>query len=519
MKKMFAVLFAVFAVSFGFHPMYAQEMSRRDVLRYALDSEVSDLIDALIEENNDEYTEELADLFSRTKNVGVKERVFKLFAAQNNPVLESQCVSILSDPYEQRKSLVAAAADYAGELSLPSALPAVRSLVDTEDYDFASAAVRALGKAGVKEDAVFLSRLLDSDVSFGSEKQRLVFRQDVMAAISNLDASEIRGTLTAIIEDEDENVMIRSSAAAAIGKLALPDDAEILAELFGESDPVLRTAAVSALSNFGGKTAEGVVMEAFKDSYYKVRLEALNASEKMGLEEAVPYVLYRAKTDPVESVKLKSYEVLGKIGGGEGVDFLTETMKNKNAADKFRAKAAGVLLADNFDASYDDVEDVAEEVVSDEKKRWLCYEIGKQVAKIESPRTAGLASLYLASRDALTQSIGLDMYDKNRHPSVKPAVQALSENESAGAIQRRALKILEEDNPAAHGSADGGDAGGGARREGEPEPSAPDFSADATDVEADSSKTEATAPADSASSAEPPHPAGAVFDDKSLWEE
>ena len=451
MKKLFFSFVLMLFVPFFYYDVVAQEMSREDILKYALDSEVAELINTLIEEGNTEYTEELQELFLRTKNSTVRESIFKLFADQKNPALEGQCVEILKDPYEERKSLVAAAADYAGAVPLPSALPALHSLVNTENYDYAAPAVRAIGKAGTKEDAVFLAGLLDMEF-FDNEKQRLVFRQDIMAAISNLDASDIREKLVSLVQNEDENMVIRASAAAAIGKMAYDEDVDTLVSLFNATDPVLRAAAVSSLSNFDNDTARNIVLEGFKDSYYKVRLEALSSAEKMDLKDAVPYIIYRAKTDPVESVKMRSYEVLGKIGDPEGISFLSEILKNDNGADKFRAKAADVLLNYDFDTSYPDVAEIAEKILPDEKKRWLCYELGKSIAKIKNQRTSDLASLYLSSPDSLTQNLGLDMYERNRYPSLKSVIQELSENEKAGAVQRRAIKILENDTPSDSGS-------------------------------------------------------------------
>ena len=135
-----------------------------------------------------------------------------------------------------------------------------------------------------------------------------------------------------------------------------------------------------------------------------------------------------------------------------GISFLSEILKNDNGADTFRAKAADVLLNYDFDTSYPDVAEIAEKILPDEKKRWLCYELGKSIAKIKNQRTSDLASLYLSSPDSLTQNLGLDMYERNRYPSLKSVIQELSENEKAGAVQRRAIKILENDTPSDSGS-------------------------------------------------------------------
>lgn len=433
---------AVSLYTFGFFPaVFAQEPSREEILQYALDTEIIGLIQELTEEDNRDYTEELSELFARTNNNAIRENIFRMFSAQEIPVLEDACLAVLSDPYDSASSLVAAAAGYAGKLKLSSALPALRSMAGSGDYAMASAAVRAIGEAGGPEEASFLLALMDEEL-FDEEKQRLVFRQDIMQALSRLDVSGVRESLLSIVQDTEENAVIRASAANAVGTLAIEEDVDTLADLFNESDPILRAAAVSSLAHFSSAQAQERILEAFRDSYYRVRLAALTAAENAKLSAAVPYIIYRAKTDPEETVKMRSYEVLGAIGGSEALDFLSGVLQDEKASDKFRAKAAEVLLEGHFDSFYPEVEKVALEAVGDEKKRWLCHELGKTLSGIATGRTSSLAARYLDSRDPLTQSLGLDMYEKNGYPALESVVRELAENPSAGAIQRRAAKIL-----------------------------------------------------------------------------
>ena len=430
------------------HELFAQnagaqdEPSRSDILNYALDSEVIALIDELIEEENTEYNDELYSLFLRSRNPSLEESILRFFAEQKNPILESECAEILADPYEVKRSLLAAAVRYAGEAGLTSLLPQLHSLAESDNYDFASPAVKAIAKIGSSEDAVFLINLMEED-SFDNERQRLVFRQEIMSAISSLDCSGIRNELSDIVENDEENAVIRAGAVSALAALKNGDDIETIAALFSESDPILREASVSALANFdSNQAAKDTVLEAFKDSYYKVREAALAAAEKMNLAEAAPYILYRAKTDPTESVKLKAYETLGRMGSGEGIAFLAEVLKDEKAGGKMRVKAADVLLKYNLDSSFADVAEVAEAAVADKKQNWLCQELGKLIAKIETDRSSSVAAAYLASSDAMAQSLGLDMYEKNKYAQVREKVEEIAANKKAGALQRRAEKLL-----------------------------------------------------------------------------
>ncbi len=444
--RLFQIPLIYAAVFFFSSLLQGQEVSRHDILNYALDSEILELIDELIEEENTEYNEDLYNLFLRSKNDSVREGVLRFFATLKNPILEEECAEILEDPYDVRKSLLSAAVNYAGETGLSSLLPALHSLAESGNYDFASPAVKAIAKTGSSDDAVFLINLMEEDF-FDNEKQQLVFRQDIISVIINLDCSEIRWQLAEIAGNTEENAVIRAGAANALGTLKNSEDIDTIASLFNESDPVLRSASVSALSNFNSDSAaKDIILEAFKDSYYKVRQEALSAAEKMNLSEAIPYILYRAKTDPVESIKLQAYEVLGALGREEGKTFLTETLKDEKAGGKLRVKAAEVLLEYHFESSCGDIAKIAMSAVNDEKQSWLCHELGKLFAGIESENTAELSAAYLSSGDVLSQSIGLDMYEKNRYASVRSIVENLATNKNAGALQRRAEKILNEES-------------------------------------------------------------------------
>ena len=418
------------------------EMSRLDILKYALDSEVIALIDELIKEESAEYNEELYNLFISSKNDSVREAVLRFFASMKDPRLEEQCAEILQDPYDVKKALLSAAINYTGETGLVSLLPELRSLAASGNYDFAAPAVKAIGKTGGSDEAAFLVDLMEDEL-FDTEKQRLVFRQDIMAALLSLDCSEIGERLADIVDDGEENAVVRARAAEALATLKKSEDIGTIASLFNESDPVLRSAAVSAMSNFeSDPAAKAIVLDAFRDSHHTVRLAALSASEKMSLAEAVPYILYRAKTDPVESVKLRAYEALGKSGGEEGFAFLSETLASEKESGRLRVKAAEVLLGFRFDLSFADVERIATAAANDSKQLWLCHELGKLIAGIETDKSAELSAVYLSASDATTKSIGLAMYERNRYASVRGMVEELAASEGAGALKRRAERIL-----------------------------------------------------------------------------
>lgn len=431
------VLFA----SFSFAEQTEKER-RHDVISYGLENEITDLVATLSNDNDDSCNKDLFDLFQKTRSSAIKESILSLFAKQKAPDLRDYALAVLDDPFDTKKSTVSAVFSYVVDAQIKEALPAIRKVLSNENSDYRDLAINALGKLGEAEDASLLADYFDGDFP-GDEKQRLIIRQNVMSALGSLKAAETLDKLTKIAEDDNENASIRATAANAIGSIGKSESIPVLVKLFESSDPMLRAASVTALSNYSAKEAVDTIAEGFKDSYYKVRLESINAAQKLKSSEMVPYLLYRAKSDPVKNVQLAAYDALGGFNESESNAWLKSVFLDDKKTDEIRVKACSVLIKNNFDFIFSDVERVVTVVLKDDKKTWLRYELGKLLASTESQSTFSIAQSYISHKDATTKSLGLDMYAKNKYSGLKSAVEAIAADEKQGALQRRAKKILE----------------------------------------------------------------------------
>ena len=61
------------------------EENNRNTIRYGLPSEISNLLDDLIKNEDPRFTEEIYDLFQVTKNSSIKEKVLKYFTKAKDP--------------------------------------------------------------------------------------------------------------------------------------------------------------------------------------------------------------------------------------------------------------------------------------------------------------------------------------------------------------------------------------------------------------------------------------------------
>ena len=146
-------------------------------------------------------------------------------------------------------------------------------------------------------------------------------------------------------------------------------------------------------------------------------------------------------------MKTQAFTTLGGYNTEETNTWLRNVFIDEKSSDTFRLKAASVLLQNNPDFIFPDVEKTALQVSADDKKKNFRYEIGKLIVASDTGQKASkIASVFLGSKDVLTKSIGLDMFSKNKYPELKPVVEGVAADEKQGALQRRAKKILSE-NP------------------------------------------------------------------------
>lgn len=441
------ILFFLLLCFFVLAPFYAENFEddeipettkRIETLKYGIESDIISLVDTLIKEEDKTYKDDLLAIFETSRNVKVKEKIIEYFIQIKDPSLTNYAISILEDPYDQKKSIVGFVFRYVSELKIKEACPQVMELLKSENEDYYDNALSAIGKIGGSEEALFVASLLDSDDLTVGRKQA------IMRSLGELNAVETFDKLVEIAKDTEENTFVRMYACESIGNMKKQEAVDVLVDLFEESDNNLRTYVLKGISNFNDEKSKSVILEGFKDNYHKIRLEAAQAAEKNKIEEAVPYLLYRAKNDPESSVKYACYNALGTIQTKEAVDYLISVVTNKKLSETARAKAAVILLKNKIYSSYDSIILVARDTLKDDKLKNLRYALGKEFAKYEEPKFEDICREYLAHKDVLTCGTGLDIFAKNNFDNLVADVKAISINDKAGANKRKARLILEK---------------------------------------------------------------------------
>lgn len=398
------------------------EKKCNDILKYGLEGQITELIDELTKNQDNRFVDGIYDLFQETKSVAVKEKILDYFTKLKDSCLASYAVEIINDPYDEKNSIIEKCFKYVSEADIKDANPGLVDLVDKEEDAYFTGALSALGETGGKEEALFLADYLDRDDLNVSQRQAL------MRVLGRIKAVETWQKISEIAKDENENTFVRMYAAEAIGAMEKPESEDILVELFESNDPNLRTYVIKGISYFNDKKSSDLIIQALRDSQYKVRLEAVSAVGKKRIDKAVPFLIFRCKDkDEQKQVKEKCYSVIADLNTSDGNDYLISVLKDKKIGDATKAKVSAALLEYNH-AGTKEVIELARSALKSDIQKNLRYALGKEFAKYDRSEFADICAEYIASDDVATQGTGLDIWAKGRYSSVKAAVEEIAKD-------------------------------------------------------------------------------------------
>jgi HEAT repeat protein len=405
-----------------------------DTFYYGLETEIGDLIDELTKNEDMRFVDQIYDLFQVTKAPGVQQKILTYFTKLKDPCLEDFAVTVINDPYEQKKETVSDCFKYVAAVNCKEAIPGVVTLVDKDDEDYFDSALSCLGDIGGPDEALYLTQYLDRDDLSTAQKQSL------MKVLGKIKAVETWDKLSEIAQNEDENSFVRMYAAEAIGAMEKPESEPILIKLFAEDDPNFRVYVIKGISHYHDKDADDIIIQALRDSQYKVRLEAVNSVEERNMVQTVPYLVYRCKDKTEQaSVKDKCYKVIAKLNTQEGNEYLVSLITDKKTGDTSKSKVAAALLENNF-AGTSEIISLAESCIKDDTRKNLRYALGKEFAKYGRPEYEKICEEFIDSKDVSTQGTGLDIFAKGRYATVRPKVEALAKDAIDEEAEKNAAK-------------------------------------------------------------------------------
>jgi len=340
-RHSFLILFLL--IIFPIAAQQNSEASRRDIIQYGTETEISNLIQALRTEKADYFDDELVVLAQTSKNMRILTGVFGFFADREKSDLEERAIKAIEERDEEANETVLGAIDYLGKIKSHASVPIMMDLLETEERRYLNSTFRAIGKASSSD-----KKLADDTAAFLTDFYN--FREPgndnrsvIISAIGDTGSSEGVELLVELATNTDERIPLRIAAIGALSRIADPSGLDAILFCVTTNDPNVRSAAIAALGPFSGEAVDKAILDGFRDSYYRTRIASAQASRDRKLAAAVPYLRFRAERDDTPNVRDEAIRSLGAIGNDEAISVLEALFTERKNTDRVRVLAADML--------------------------------------------------------------------------------------------------------------------------------------------------------------------------------
>jgi HEAT repeat protein len=443
-KILIMCLYAV--VFFNFTVLNAQDDSRFEVIKYGTENEVVSLIQTLRTEGSDEFDNELISITETTRNSKILVSIFGFFGDREKNDIENHAVRIIEERDDEANETVFAAVDYIGKIKSSNAVSALMKLLDTDERRFMNSAFRALGRAG-SSDKETADNTADYLIEFytyrepGDENRR-----EVISALGMTGSSLAVPLLSSIASNNDERIPLRIAALEGLAKIADTDGLSVILECANSNDPNIRSAAIGALGPFSGDNVDKAILDAFRDSYYRTRIAACQASRERKLAASVPYLKFRAQRDEVPNVREEAIRALGAIADGEALSALDSLFNERKNTDRVRLLAAEMLskkAADKYFPLF--IKELDEAKLKNQNALYNGFLkiTGEAVIEGDKRSIENLASRFMSAGGITEKLYSLDMALNNNLISLADGIKALSKEKNES-LSRKAKRTAEK---------------------------------------------------------------------------
>ena len=409
---------------------------RRETLNFGIDSEIISLLQKMTDDEDDTLSELTGEIFSHTSNSDILNACVAYFIKIKYAGASETAERIVQNWEDEDFSSLSAALRYISEFPNEKSEEIILPLVKHDNKTLASAALTAFGKCGTDKSVDFLLDLLEDD-DFTEELKPTIIR-----ALGDIGSDKSVDVLIEILEDVDEEKSWRWNACEALGKIGNPDALPVIRQTLQDKDTYLRAYAVKALVSFDDDKIEADLIDALKDSFWRVRVSASEALGERKSKDAVDILIYKAKKDPEKNVKVAAVKALGQISTRESLIFLRDLYKKSTSLQSLRTEAAEIIIRDDLDASMDTITAVLAEEWEKDSSPVLGYTC-KFLSKAENPGLEPLFERMLNHSDVAIKIYGIRGIQLNGFKNQKERLESLTKENVNNAVRRAALGALE----------------------------------------------------------------------------
>jgi HEAT repeat protein len=248
--------------------------------------------------------------------------------------------------------------------------------------------------------------------------------------------------LSGLANDNETRPALRIAALDAIAKIGDPAGLDAALACVSSKDPNIRAAAIGALGPFSGAAVDEAILDAFRDSFYKTRIAAAQASRQRKLAAAVPYLKFRAERDDVPTVKEEAIRALGAIGNADAVNILEDLFTTRKNNDRVRV-AAGEMLMQNKPEQYLDAFIKELDEAKQKNQSALYNGLLKIIGGTKCSGLEAITRRLIQDRGVVEKSIALDMAANNNLTALSQEIKTLAADKNE-ALSRKAKRTMEK---------------------------------------------------------------------------
>ena len=439
-----AAFFFLFSVFFA----YAQEVepSRLATIKFGTETEIAALIQSLRTENTDYLDDELAALIETTRNQKILSGVFGFFGDREKTGLEDRAIRAIEERDDEANETVLSAVEYLGKVKAAKASDALMELLDTQERRFMNTAFRALGRTS-SVNKEFADKTAEFLIDFYTNRDPGDDnRREVITALGAAGSAKGLPLLVELASNADERIPLRIAALDALSKLGDSGGLDAILACIGTKDPNVRSAAVAALGPFSGEQVDKAILDAFRDSYYRTRIAAAQASRDRKLAAAVPYLKFRAERDDVPNVRDEAIRALGAIADDEAMNALDGLFAERKNSERVRLISAEMLMknaaAKNLNRLIAELNEAKLKNLTSLYNGFLKI-IGEAKVAGDTRDMENITRTFLQSGGIMEKLYALDMAANNNLKGLSEEIKAMT-NEKNESLVRKAKRTAEK---------------------------------------------------------------------------
>jgi HEAT repeat protein len=416
----------------------------REILKYGIDTEVLEILKQIKERREIALNQELVEMLSESLNTEVRTAILDYFRDQEEEAARDVAIVLLSLHEELENELIIALLRYLSEIGASESIGLMMELVEHSEVGVASAAIRALGKDtyGSRRRDEIADLLLDR---LQDEEFDETLKQEAILSLGSLKSEKAVDVLVELLADTTQDKVIRMYAADSLGKIGDERVIDPLKNLFSEKDALLRAYAASALANFNPDAVEDFLIQGLRDSNWKVRIASARGFYRSKSPEVIDVLIYKARKDPVEAVRIEACKALGEIGSPKGLDTLRELYREERYSIEIRMACLDVLVEKDLGRTVGTIEEVVERHLDATLfKVKILEQTARRLAHVKSPALKPVYRMFLASKNLAVKVQGIRGILHNRFSDLRGLLVQLSKDDPHPGVRKEALAALEQ---------------------------------------------------------------------------